>query len=143
MTPKDVLRIYSGRTGELLRVINRPGDRAGLGYGIVPAQVSAQTGVPELWVTQHNPFGYGLFLVSAGGGERELFSGTLDHWTYGWTLAGGADVDGDGVTDIIVGCYSPFSAGANFNGAHVYSGSDRHQIYEIARDADPESIRPR
>ena len=53
---------------------------------------------------------------------------------YGYTLSSGADVNGDGITDVIVGEYSQFDGGLPSCGGYVYSGKDGKLLWERVRD---------
>lgn len=136
-SPLQFVRTYSIRTGELLRSVVAPRARQGLGYAIAPAPLSPQTGVRDLWMTACNPFGYGLYRLSANGTESTLWNGILDEddWNFGWSIASGGDVDADGIEDVIVGCHSPWSAGMPSDGARVFSGADGHELMAVIRDS--------
>lgn len=134
--PFDFVRAYSGRTREVLRTITLSREGPGFGYGIVPGPASERNGDRGLWVVQHNPFYGGLFVVPEQGEPQLVGGGDLtDHWNFGWSVTGGGDVDGDGTEDFLVACHSPFSAGMWRSGAHVYSGRDRRELFDVRRNS--------
>jgi subtilisin family serine protease len=92
----------------------------------------------------------GAWKSDAGGvdaGRAYLFSGAdgapIHTWTgeatgavLGWEVADAGDVDGDGVTDVIVGAYLNDHGGTDAGRAYVYSGSTGSTLFTITGEAE-------
>jgi subtilisin family serine protease len=123
---------------------NLTGEAAGDSFGISIAStrdVDAD-GVRELLV--------GAWNNDAGGadaGRAYLFSGAdgapIHTWNgpaagdqFGWEVADAGDVNGDGITDVIVGAYLNDAGGTDAGGAYVYSGSTGALLFSIHGEAE-------
>ncbi len=71
-------------------------------------------------------------LLGESAAQSELWSAPTSSYSdeTGWSSAGGEDVDGDGVADLIVGSFDDTSGGVDAGAARVFSGLDGSLIYE-------------
>ena len=110
-------------------------------YGTVPAgqygrEVAAlgdvnQDGVADYVVAELNPalsggVGTGRVTVVSGADGAVLVT-TISHDAadnYGWSVAGVGDIDGDGISEFLVGAPLAFAAGFRNGRAYLHSGAD-------------------
>jgi hypothetical protein len=122
------VEVYSGRSGALLwRAEGRPGDR--LGNSIEAGRDVDADGVPD--VVAGAPGG-GLVHVYSGRDGRVLrtWEAPEEHQgSFGGSVAGVGDVDGDGYGDVLVGAPG-VSGGAG--AAYVYSGRTGEVLLRLA-----------
>jgi hypothetical protein len=133
--PRIFLREFSGGDGHLIRTVTRALSLGGFGFAVVSAPDTDGDGVRDLWVSRQTFFENGLWQVSSRTGNvlKTIGPPHTETYDFGWSLATGADVDGDGVDDVIVGDYSPYDVGNWTHGAVVLSGSDGRTLYEKRR----------
>jgi len=118
------VRIYSGRTGGLLRTLAvectdlaRAGDVDGDGYDDV--LVGSHSGSP---FSAGSPGQVRVFSGRTGGVLR-LFQGDSASDFFGRSVSGGADIDGDGVPDVVVGAPGDDDNGSLCGSVRALSGN--------------------
>lgn len=124
--PQVYVSAYDGVGCAPLLFIARWGAERGFGFGLQAAPDMDRDGIPDLWVTQCTNFSPGLYLVSGRDGSELRRVPCTDH---PWALAGGADVDADGVDDLIVGEHTPYASDSAWSGAFVISGKDARILH--------------
>jgi hypothetical protein len=133
--------VYSGATGDMI-------------YVFTGAAAGDQFGWPVAIVGDVNDDGYDDLIIGAshndaGGedaGRAYVFSGATgdtlfiftgeaaDDWL-GWSVASAGDVNGDGVTDLIVGAPQSNAGGTYSGRAYVFSGSTGDTIHVFTGEA--------
>ena len=122
---KPYVRIISGRTGTLLREFESAVVSRWFGASIRPTPDVDGDGHRELLIgaccyPDDPAIGAVVDLVSpATGATLREFSGTYWDTTFGWSVDAAGDLDGDGVTEILVG--SPFDTPPNAPSSHLGS----------------------
>lgn len=121
---RDAVRIYSGRTGSLLRTlvvqcndIARGGDIDSDGYDDVI--VGSHLGSPP---TAGSP-GQARVFSGRTGGVIRLLQGDSASDFFGRSVSGGADIDGDAVPDIVVGAPGDDDNGLSCGSVRALSGA--------------------
>lgn len=124
--------VFSGATGEQLRVFNAEGTGHNFGFGVGGAGDVNQDGFDDVLVEAPNasPAGFdsGRAYIFSGidGSLIRTFDGESNGNLFGNGAAGTGDVDGDGIGDQIVG-----APGAGTDGkAYVFSGVDGSLIFD-------------
>lgn len=122
--------VYSGQTGTLLYHVQRGGfDR--LGYALAPTGDMNGDGVPDFVISSV----YGLYaeIVSGVDGStvRTLKPTGGAPLFFGYAMATGGDVDGDGVGDILVGDPDSQDLGWVNGSVWIFSGADGSVIRQI------------
>jgi hypothetical protein len=132
-------KVFSGANGQLLHTFNGTAANAKLGYSVAGAgdvngdgHADVVVGAPDF------PSGFfaepGQARVFSGGNGAVLHTftglGNFDH--AGYSVAGGRDVDGDSVPDVLVGAPIAVFPGAGTAGrVMVYSGATGAVIHDI------------
>lgn len=123
--------VFSGRTGQRIRRLAGAAGYEFLGYSVAAVGDITGDGVSEIasgaWSDDANGQGAGSIRIWSG---RE---GTLLYRHFGnvgeglgTSVAGGGDVDGDGVPDLLAGAYD-----AGKGTVRVYSGSDGSVLHKF------------
>src|SRR5258705_1572156 len=129
------VRAYSGRTGSLLWLVRAPAGFGGTGFGKAIAEIGDLDGdgTPDIAVGPCTELGYmGIGTISSirvlSGRDGSLvfairsMNGPPGVHSFGESIAGAGDVNGDGIPDILVG--APMY-GNNYNEGMVYLRSGR------------------
>ncbi len=141
--------VYDGATAVPFDTLSNPVDDLYSLFGWSVAEVGDLDGdgVAEIVVGAALEGGPPEDPAAAGAGRAYVFSGatgavrdTLSSPTpelsfggrFGWAVAGGTDVSGDGVPDVAVGAPYEDAIGGNSQGnVHVYSGADGALLYTL------------
>lgn len=128
------LRLFSGATGKLLSV-TYPGGFDQWGSPLVAIGDLDGDGIRELAVGRvpNNPH---ILAVVSGSTLKVKFTITKpgSHFTFGKSVCGVDDVNGDGIPDLVVGEYFGTHPSAQFAGGgsmYVYSGANGSLLHEI------------
>lgn len=130
------VQVFSGLTGSQIYQLNGSSSAAAFGFII--------DGVGDINQDGRDDFIVGEFLADRGAtdsGSATVYSGAngsviyrksgsaLEDWT-GVSVAGGGDIDGDGVPDFVVGSLGGESGSANNGAVRAYSGATGSLIHE-------------
>ncbi len=132
--PECYVRLYSGKTGQLLRVIPGASRDGEFGHALCGLSDIDGDGVPDLAIGEPAGEGAGTYgrgcvhLVSGkSGAEIQVLKGRssgLDgRAEFGCSIENLGDVDADGVSDFAVGCADCY--------VRIYSGKDRSVIGDV------------
>lgn len=127
--------IYSGLTGEVIRVLNGNSGSEQFGWSVGAAGDVNEDGFADVIVGARLDDDNG-----ANSGSVRVFSGldgsVLHSWVgdapgdnLGWSVSGGADVDGDGCPDLIAGAPSNAVNGVKAGMVRVFSGRDGSTLH--------------
>lgn len=128
------LRAYSTKAGSVLYDVQ--GDAPGIGHSVVAAGDCDGDGIRDLLVSRHHQYyGVGRTWVASGRDGRLLttMQPSDDSWGGGLWLCGDADVDGDGLADVLATNFQPFDSGMRGTGAKVYSGRSGLLLHSVVR----------
>jgi len=120
------------------------------GYGmeaVALADVNGD-GIPDFALQRFDPTAKGMEIVEVRGGKKGALIRAIptpapagESWSFGGSLADAGDVDGDGVSDLLVGAMlapDPAQTLVEAGAAYVYSGSDGHLIRAAYGSSDHE-----
>ncbi len=129
--------VFSGADGSILHSFFGEGAKDGFGAAVVSAGDNNSDGINDFLIVAPLNDGAGVDF-----GRVYLFSGndgtllqTFDGHSaegFGSGLAGGADLNGDGVPEIIVGASGNSDALLRAGKVYVYSGSDYSVLYTVS-----------
>lgn len=119
-------RVYDGATGDELYSVF--GDAAVDEFGIAVAGAGDVNGdgLPDVIVGAHQDAlgsGYARIFNGATGGVIRTLSGITDDSSFGRSVAGLGDLDGDGFGEVVVGAFVDSTVGINRGRAYVFAGS--------------------
>jgi TonB family protein len=130
--------VYSGKSGSVLSEIPGQLGHERFGFRLAMLKDVNGDGQADLAVGQerlHSEIDstYGrsaVWLVSATTGDRlRLLKSDLPHDRFAYAIASAGDVDGDGVTDVVVGAYRDSQRGLSSGAAYVLSGRNGDVLY--------------
>jgi hypothetical protein len=100
-------RLYSGATGALIRSFYGDALNDDFGRCVAAAGDRDQDGFAEIWVGANKPYpagiGYARLLDSRDGQVLMTITSSIPDERFASCIAGGRDIDGDGVTDVLIG----------------------------------------
>ena len=118
------------------------------GYGFEAVALADVNGDAVADYAAQRVFASGKEIVEVRGGQRGALIRAIptpapagEIWSFGVSLADAGDVDGDGVSDLLVGAMlapDPARTLVEAGAAYVYSGSDGHLIRSLYGSADHE-----
>lgn len=131
--------VYSGRSGALLKALHGQTTTGYFGASLAAAGDVDGDGFSDLLIgapgdSTKASSGGAVFLYSGATFapiDSIYFSRSLQAY-FGSSVDGGKDVDGDGVADFIVGAPDDTRVTNQEGSATVYSGADRHVIWDVA-----------
>ena len=130
------IRVYSGRTGTELYQLDGSSGSSAFGFIIDGVGDINQDGAADFivgeFLADRNATDGGSATVFSGADGSKLYrknGGTTENWT-GISVAGGGDIDGDGVPDFVVGSLGGASGTANNGTVKSYSGATGSLIHE-------------
>jgi hypothetical protein len=126
--------VFSGQNGNLLFALKSPNEelQGHFGFSVAGTGDVNQDGQADLVVGAFGeaPEGAGRAYVLSGANGSSLFQLESPRQEssggFGWTVAGGGDVNKDGVPDVIVGAWKEEPIGH----AYVFSGEDGSLLFE-------------
>lgn len=136
--PRTQLR--SGRNGVLLRVFDGVGDGSAPSVYLENTYRDLARAAGDLDLDGHADVIVGFYgheaRVHSGADGAVLFTlpgGGSGTTSFGSSVLGGADLEGDGIPDLVVGAYKETQSGCSQHGAvYAYSGANAAQLYEFA-----------
>lgn len=124
-SPSGRAYVHSGSDGQLLYALRSPSPEPGGAFGIAVAGLGDVDGdgVADFAVGAPEEDSGRVYVFSgADGGLVQTLDGGLGAVAFGYAIADGGDVDGDGSADVLVGDYKRFKNGFSVGGAQVLSG---------------------
>jgi FG-GAP repeat protein len=121
--------IYSGATGDLIYRFDGGGTDRYLGTSLAGLGDLNQDGYGDFLIGAWGEYGQanfsGVAYVYSGidGSVMARIEGQTDHGYFGSSGDAVDDVDGDGVTDFVIGAYGADSLGFNTGAVYLYSGA--------------------
>ena len=126
---------YSIRTLEKLWDHQGSGELANIGSSVCGAGDVNGDGVPDVLTASESPFAGRLVCLSGVDGSVLVVtpkSYSMRVPEMGFVVAGGEDVDGDGIPDMATCAFSPRCAWSPHQGALVFSGRDGGLIHDLS-----------
>jgi hypothetical protein len=134
----EVVKVVDGNNGTYATFSGQPGGM--FGFDVSAAGDVDADGVPDLIIGEHlfdaggrNGVENGRALVYSGRTAALIWDlrggGTWDH--FGYSVDGIGDVDGDGHSDLLVGCYGDDTNGSEAGKATVFSGQTGLELYTL------------
>lgn len=134
--------LFAGADGAVLR--SHPGQLADArtGFQVDAAGDVDGDGLPDYLVAASNWSGRGRVDLFGGADGVALLGwiGDAPGDNFGFRIDGGADVDGDGVPDVLIGANENDKGGTNAGLARVYSGGDAAPLLEFVGDAPGDEL---
>ncbi len=133
---------FSGMTGTRLFLLHGEAPSSRFGRALAGAGDLDGDGVPDFVVGSHEHDGAGedsgrVYVYSGGTGSlRFSWSGATAFDSFGWSLGGSLDADGDGVPDVVVGSFRDDALATNGGGVFLYSGNNGALLREFHGAAD-------
>jgi predicted lipoprotein with Yx(FWY)xxD motif len=137
-----IARVFSGANGAILYTFN--GDSAGdsFGYSVSEAGDVNADGYADVIVGALDDdnngkanSGSARVLSGATGSILYTFNGDSAGDSFGWSVSGAGDVNGDGYADVIVGANQDDNNGADSGSARVFSGANGAILYTFNGDS--------
>ncbi|MCB0077392.1 MAG: FG-GAP repeat protein [Anaerolineales bacterium] len=127
--------LHDGRTGDLLHSVDGAAANQLLGYGAAAAGDMNGDGVPDYAISA--PFGSASKLFVYSGADNSL----LHEWgvpneRFGYDVAGGADFNGDGYGDLVVGATDYNNGLAAQGRVYLLSGADGATLWAVDGGAE-------
>jgi hypothetical protein len=139
------VKVFSGSTGAEIRTVSGAG--GGFGSALANAGDVDLDGTDDLVVgaPYYSPFpglyfGQARVISGTDGGVVYSWNGSMAGGGFGWALAGGGDVDGDGRVEIVVGAPYASAAGQYSGQVHVFSGATGAELFVLNPLASSESF---
>ncbi len=136
-----IVKVYSGFDGSELHYLEGENGYDSFGYSVAGCGDLNSDGYEDFIVgayeaTINGTYGAGAAYVYSGfnGAELYRYTGGPNQDFLGSTVAGGGDIDGDGVPDFLIGTTWVFDAGGFLNGngaVYAHSGIDGSLIHQL------------
>lgn len=136
------VRVISGKTGATLHKFQGLTDRDEFGCAVAPAgDVDGDLHADLLVGARFDDsagvrFGAARVYSGASGAILHTFTGDSSLSEFGAAVGRAGDVNGDGVTDLIVGAPRSDAGGHDAGAVHVYSGKDGALLFQFLGDVE-------
>lgn len=129
--------VFSGQTGAKLFKVQGSGDHEYLGVGLGSLGDVDGDGYDDIVAGSYGDFpmgvpGYIAAFSGATGLEVWRAIGPATGSRFGWSLAPIADLDGDGITDLIGSAPNNSIGGGDTGTVYLYSGADGHLLDQVS-----------
>ncbi len=137
-----VVRVYSGADGSLLHLVSgNPSTDFAFGHAVSGAGDVNGDGAEDFIVgastadTNGTNSGAAYVYSGADGSVLHVFDGVASYDSFGYSVGGGLDFNGDGFDDILVGARNATLGAANSGVVYVFSGVDGSSLFVIGGSA--------